>query len=339
MKLGYWFIGALILMVPSSIAAQSLTDGLVYLYNFSGSPVDSSGNQLNGIVNGATLTIDRFGNPNAAYFFDGVDDNIEIPYSALMRIDPPVSFSFFVKAETLAGSSLKFFKTDYNEFDYNGYWMDGSGNGQGQIQLHFGGGLGTNSPGNRRSKFSDSTITAGVWYHVAGVIRDYNDMDIYIDCQDAGGYYSGSGPVVVSHTSSYARLGEAPISSSYPARFLHGTIDQLAMWNRALNQGEINKICDNHLEPLITSIHGHERYKTEAYFDSRSEKIVVRIPRTMGKMLEVRLYSSDGKICSVQHITSNEEKTISASGLSTGLYVLVVTTGGQSESLQIPIIR
>ena len=52
--------------------------GLVAHYPFSGSADDHSGNGYHGEVFGATLTDDRFGNPNSAYQFDGVDDYIHI---------------------------------------------------------------------------------------------------------------------------------------------------------------------------------------------------------------------------------------------------------------------
>jgi hypothetical protein len=54
------------------------SNGLVGWWPFNGNANDESGNGNNGTVNGATLTIDRFGNANQAYGFDGVDDFIEV---------------------------------------------------------------------------------------------------------------------------------------------------------------------------------------------------------------------------------------------------------------------
>ena len=51
-----------------------LNDGLVANYPFNGNANDGSGNGNDGIVNGVTLTTDRFGNADSAYSFDGVDD-------------------------------------------------------------------------------------------------------------------------------------------------------------------------------------------------------------------------------------------------------------------------
>ena len=53
------------------------TNGLVGYWPFNANANDESGNGNDGTVNGATLTTDRFGNTNSAYDFDG-NDNIDI---------------------------------------------------------------------------------------------------------------------------------------------------------------------------------------------------------------------------------------------------------------------
>src|ERR1700756_5208499 len=58
-----------VLVIPST--ADSLKMGLIAYWPFSGSAADSSGNSNNGTVYGATLTTDRNGNANSAYYFDG----------------------------------------------------------------------------------------------------------------------------------------------------------------------------------------------------------------------------------------------------------------------------
>ena len=58
-----------------------LRDGLIAEYLFDGSAADTSGSGHHGVVAGAVLTTDRFGRPNNAYQFDGVDDAI--------TVDPP----------------------------------------------------------------------------------------------------------------------------------------------------------------------------------------------------------------------------------------------------------
>jgi hypothetical protein len=73
------YISPLIVTLASS--SVDINSGLVAYYPFNGNTNDASGNGNNGVVNGATLTADRFGNANQAYSFDGISDNITIPYN------------------------------------------------------------------------------------------------------------------------------------------------------------------------------------------------------------------------------------------------------------------
>jgi len=66
-------------MALSGSVYADLNDGLVAYYPFNGNANDESGNGNHGTVNGATLTDNRFGNPNSAYNFDGSNDYIDAP--------------------------------------------------------------------------------------------------------------------------------------------------------------------------------------------------------------------------------------------------------------------
>ena len=62
------------------------TSHLIAYYPFNGNANDESGNNNHGTVNGATLTTDRFSNPNNAYSFDGIDDFILVSHSNSLDI-------------------------------------------------------------------------------------------------------------------------------------------------------------------------------------------------------------------------------------------------------------
>src|SRR6056297_2097399 len=47
-------------------------------YPFLGNAKDVTPNNNDGTVNGSTLTTDEYGNPNSAYSFDGISDNINL---------------------------------------------------------------------------------------------------------------------------------------------------------------------------------------------------------------------------------------------------------------------
>jgi hypothetical protein len=79
------------------------SDNLVAFYPFSGNAHDSSGNGLNGIVTRATLTTDRFGNPNSAYHFSGGNQCIRVPNFPLLTSN----FTVSVWMRTRGGSKLQ----------------------------------------------------------------------------------------------------------------------------------------------------------------------------------------------------------------------------------------
>jgi len=63
--------------------AQSfLTNGLLAYYPFNGNANDASGNGNDGTVYGATLTTNRFGSSNAAYYFNGSSAYITVPINS-----------------------------------------------------------------------------------------------------------------------------------------------------------------------------------------------------------------------------------------------------------------
>lgn len=72
---------------------------LVAYYPFNGNAEDASGNMNDGIVNNAILTTDRYGNPNAAYAFDGKDSFIEgtTPGYNLPQGNSPRTFVGWIK--------------------------------------------------------------------------------------------------------------------------------------------------------------------------------------------------------------------------------------------------
>jgi hypothetical protein len=73
----------------SVMFAETLpTNGLVAYYPFNGNANDESGNGNHGMVYGATLTVDRFGNANSAYSFDGMNDYIVTNYSGILGKNP-----------------------------------------------------------------------------------------------------------------------------------------------------------------------------------------------------------------------------------------------------------
>ena len=70
--------GTSVRCIKNNPEAIDLSTGLLAFYPFNGNANDESGNGHNGIIDNAFLTSDRFGNENAAYYFNGQNSSINI---------------------------------------------------------------------------------------------------------------------------------------------------------------------------------------------------------------------------------------------------------------------
>jgi hypothetical protein len=88
------------LLVWTGLAAADLASGLVAYYPFNGNAQDESGNNRDALlIDGAILTSDRFGQANRAYYFDGVDDSIELPHPGYLANGSISLWAYLYKLE------------------------------------------------------------------------------------------------------------------------------------------------------------------------------------------------------------------------------------------------
>ena len=85
-----------VIFLFSGLASASLVDGLVAYYSFSGNANDDSGNGNHGTVNNAILTSDRHGTSNSAYYFDGVNDSIRVSDSPELDIINQITMAAWI---------------------------------------------------------------------------------------------------------------------------------------------------------------------------------------------------------------------------------------------------
>jgi hypothetical protein len=212
-----------------------LEDGLLVHYAFNGNVDDETGSYDDGEAVGATLTTDRDGNENSAYRFDGVNDAIELG-DILDNVELPVTISAWVKPENAANGVV--FTSQDNLPIYNGFYLYAGGRG---ISTGYGDGLGENHQNYRRGKAAvDLTDNTDEWIHVCAVIESATDMTLYVNGEDVDGVYDGTSdePMDSDFPTDVARVGKW--TSNGVTSFFKGSIDEIKVWDRALNRAEVN---------------------------------------------------------------------------------------------------
>ncbi len=173
-----------------SATAQNLGDKTVFHAPMNGNYSDYGPAYTTGTANGGAVTTSDFrANTNQAVQLDGVNDYISYSVSSKYQPSFPISFSVWVYLDQLTGN-FPVFATDNSTESYAGVFVQ-IANGTVFISYGDGENYGT---GNRNSIQSATTLTAAKWYHIGGVIRGFNNMDLYIDgVKETSPTYSGSG--------------------------------------------------------------------------------------------------------------------------------------------------
>jgi hypothetical protein len=219
-----------------SYASQTyatIQDGLITWYPFDGDAIDATGNGNDALIFGASITEDRFGNPNGAFEFDGLDDWMDIG----PNIKPPfpITVSSWIKLDNL-DQGLVFRNDQFDNRSYRyGIAIQTSG---GRLYSHVFEGF--SMPSNRVNKISNEALAApGDWHHFVVVFNAHNNMQQYWDTKEVEGYYDGTGSGI-AYSSGSGAVGMHYTSAG--ATFFAGCIDDIRIYNRALSEQEIHEL-------------------------------------------------------------------------------------------------
>ena len=213
--------------LPDNGATSLMVDNKLLLH-FEGNANDTSGNSHNGTVTGATQVAGKVG--SFAYSFDGVTDVITVSNNADFARGAGVSFTMvgWVKADAPIGH--------WEGICYH----SSAGNSQGHLGIDPSGNLsgGTGDGATWAAVGSSHAVTAGTWMHVAMVVdRSANTLVLYAD----GVNVASSAWTAVPGTTT----DDLTVGRGYgTGESFDGTIDEFAIWKRALSPTEIATIYD-----------------------------------------------------------------------------------------------
>jgi hypothetical protein len=211
----------------------SLSTGLSAWYPFCGNANDLSGNNRNGTVSGATLDMDRFGNPQSAYSFN-TNQQITIPGTAAMN-NFPMTISLWYRADPgllVPGVSCGIF-SKYSPAAWNGYMVgiNQSGTSYAAPSWYIRNGSNRVLGNYNEPTFEQTNVQANVWYHYAFVV-DQTGGKIYVNGQLVDSH-PWTGTPGASSSSFLWKIG-----GLYDTWF-KGKIDDVGIWNRALSTSEV----------------------------------------------------------------------------------------------------
>jgi hypothetical protein len=238
-KFSFFVFILVILFGNAAVAACNNSNGLVACYPFNGNANNSSSvSGLNGTVSGSQLTADRFGNPNSAYLFDGIDDFIEISNTNdALSLGSSFTIAAWVKPAATGIERRtnpiiwKISSDGSNRDNYLLSWANDS---------TFMAGL-ERSTEDRDFEIFSTTKQFSNWYHVAGIYNGQN-LQIYVDGVleksiqiGAVTPYTGSAPL---------RIGNNLNSNHANAGVFNGVIDEVAIYNRSLTTIELLELAE-----------------------------------------------------------------------------------------------
>tara|TARA_B100001287_G_C22682874_1_gene531482 strand:- start:2228 stop:3562 length:1335 start_codon:yes stop_codon:yes gene_type:complete len=239
------------------------TDSLVGWWGFNGNANDESGNGNNGTVNGATLTTDRFGNSNSAYEFDGVNDEIIIAHTPKFNsTELTISVWFYLNNNAFSNSSC---------CNLDGQWLiskspinipGGTKNRAFEITVdngvsnllaepfYFQSGSSNQAMNTQYQMRSDQVIYSNNWYHGIYAIsnnnlKQYLNGVLVVDSTINDSFRVNNNDILLG---SY--WGEAAVVLT--ERDMDGILDDIGIWNRALDSCEIKDLYEGSLGNCCT---------------------------------------------------------------------------------------
>ena len=226
-------VAAYQLKTATPIPQIDIQDGLIAYYPFNGNANDNSGNRNDGKIFGAVLTSDRKGNLRSAFEFDGIDNYIYVQGSESLNFTTKLTITVWIKTSRTLPFAGIVIKAPPNE-PRNGYGLCVDDNQKIRADITWDHSIPINAV-----VVSEIKITDGRWYFVA-TTYDGEIARLYIDglLQGAKAYRQGAGGNVEPLLIGWDR------NTWLSHRHFEGIIDEVRLYNRALNEKELKYLME-----------------------------------------------------------------------------------------------
>ncbi len=200
---------------------------LIAYYPFNGDANDYSGNEHHGTVYGATLTDDKDGTSDSAYYFDGIDNYIDI---GDWENGGPMSFTFWARWDAFNTWSRII---DIGNGTYNDDIMFANQSTSNNLAFYI---------HNGSITFYDlyvPEITLSQWDFFTATVNSDGVMKLYKNATFLSEKIDGYTPNYVLRIEQ--NLGKSLYSGD---QYFNGAIDELRFFDKSLSQQEITDIYD-----------------------------------------------------------------------------------------------
>jgi parallel beta-helix repeat protein len=220
-----------------SLFSGDLDGGLISYWNLDEGQGDTAYDSVgsnHGTLYGPNWTTGQIG---GALNFDGTDDYVEITNSTNLQKPLPITLSAWARISP-DGDRDVILSLD-NQTNYYCGIEFGISTAM-LFYVHAGDALGT-GPAHRKNVLGTTVLMTDTWYHLVAVVGSMDDMRLYVNgvLEEPNPASSGTA-TTMDYCENNALIGcREGSSSSY---FFGGVIDEVAVWDRALDSGEIQQI-------------------------------------------------------------------------------------------------
>lgn len=328
MKNIYLSVSIIILSGFSLFAQTNLDSGLVAYWPFNGNADDESGNGHGGTLQGGvTLSDDRFGNPESAYTFNGIDGRID--YGLLWGGgSAPSSLTmaaWFNYAQT----------GDEGKIIYHGW--------TGEFQLLAIGNTAAAAVHLSSGWYNTHVMIASdTWYFLVATWEQGGQLLLYLDGQPMDTTGVPNKPLDQQPTTYYPSIGSYNQSAG---AFFTGMIDDIRVYNRVLTQEEIDSLNNEGISSVeMTNALIPEEFKLNQNYPNPFNPITtIQYSIPQRSVVSLKVYDILGNEVAT---LVNEAKNVgiytvsfNASQLASGIYFYKLQAGDFVQTKKMMLVR